>query len=84
MSLVPEVRDICFTAAFALIVYFAFSFARTRSLSTKDVFQILLRSFHSAHCLILEQVEYNVKKPFSIEKGGAVLYKDLSQSSDWG
>lgn len=32
-----------------------FAISRTRSLTTQDVFQILLRSFHSAHCLILEQ-----------------------------
>ena len=29
--------------------------ARGLSLSTQDVFQILLRSFHAAHCLILEE-----------------------------
>ena len=29
--------------------------SRTRTLSTGDVFQILLRSFHAAHCLILEE-----------------------------
>ena len=32
-----------------------FGVSRTRSLSTQDVFQILLRSFHAAHCLILEE-----------------------------
>jgi hypothetical protein len=32
-----------------------FGVSRTRSLATQDVFQILLRSFHAAHCLILEE-----------------------------
>ena len=32
-----------------------FAVSRTRTLSTQDVFQILLRSFHAAHCLILEE-----------------------------
>ena len=32
-----------------------FSVARSRTLTTQDVFQILLRSFHAAHCLILEE-----------------------------
>ena len=32
-----------------------FGVSRSRALSTQDVFQILLRSFHAAHCLILEE-----------------------------
>lgn len=32
-----------------------FGVSRSRSLTTQDVFQILLRSFHAAHCLILEE-----------------------------
>lgn len=32
-----------------------FGVNRTRKLTTQDVFQILLRSFHAAHCLIIEQ-----------------------------
>ena len=32
-----------------------FGVRRARGLSTQDVFQILLRSFHAAHCLILEE-----------------------------
>jgi len=32
-----------------------FGVSRNRSLTTQDVFQILLRSFHAAHCLILEE-----------------------------
>ena len=32
-----------------------FGVTRTRTLTTQDVFQILLRSFHAAHCLILEE-----------------------------
>ena len=32
-----------------------FGVTRSRELSTADVFQILLRSFHAAHCLILEE-----------------------------
>ena len=32
-----------------------FGVRRARALSTQDVFQILLRSFHAAHCLILEE-----------------------------
>ena len=32
-----------------------FGVARSRTLTTQDVFQILLRSFHAAHCLILEE-----------------------------
>ena len=32
-----------------------FGVARNRSITTQDVFQILLRSFHAAHCLILEE-----------------------------
>jgi hypothetical protein len=66
-----------FIVGSALIVNFVFSFARTRSLSTKDVFQILLRSFHSAHCLILEQVLEFTVKPLRIEQGGAVANRDL-------
>jgi len=31
-----------------------FGVSRTRKLTTEDVFQILLRSFHAAHCLIIE------------------------------
>ena len=39
---------------------------RKRDLTTQDVFQILLRSFHAAHCLIIEQVskELNIKSYF--------------------
>jgi len=32
-----------------------FGVARKQKLTTQDVFQILLRSFHAAHCLIIEQ-----------------------------
>lgn len=32
-----------------------FGVSRNRTLTTQDVFQILLRSFHAAHCLILEE-----------------------------
>ena len=32
-----------------------FGVNRSRSLTTHDVFQLLLRSFHAAHCLILEE-----------------------------
>ena len=32
-----------------------FGVTRKQGLTTKDVFQLLLRSFHAAHCLILEE-----------------------------
>ena len=35
---------------------FTLLYTRKRDLTTQDVFQILLRSFHAAHCLIIEQV----------------------------
>ena len=38
-----------------LVIQALFAVSRTRTLSTQDVFQILLRSFHAAHCLILEE-----------------------------
>ena len=38
-----------------LVTQALFAVSRTRTLSTQDVFQILLRSFHAAHCLILEE-----------------------------
>ena len=69
-----------------------FGVARNRSITTQDVFQILLRSFHAAHCLILEEeamlttLTAAVVLPTIDDKGGQsliiILSKILSNSFD--